>query len=212
MKNKYFIDIITVDRYTLYKGSDRVTINELMKEKNITKYRLSKNSGIPYTTINDICNGKALLEKCTAETIYRIAKTLGVTMEDLLEPYISEQIDFELYKSNVCHRVKELGDVDFIIETLEKNDIRTFYRRKRYAESFYLLAMLDYLSRVNDVPLCTEYDDLRQCKLRDPLYPTGILTASAVNKDESIKEQAKLEAIPEFMQFNIVENEVRDVI
>ena len=105
MKNKYFIDIITVDRYTLYKGSDRVTINELMKEKNITKYRLSKNSGIPYTTINDICNGKALLEKCTAETIYRIAKTLGVTMEDLLEPYISEQIDFGHSDASPIHNV-----------------------------------------------------------------------------------------------------------
>ena len=57
-----------------------MTINELIKEKNITKYRLAKNSGIPYTTINDICNGKARIEKCSAETIYRIAKELGVSM------------------------------------------------------------------------------------------------------------------------------------
>ena len=47
-------------------------INELMENKKITKYRLAKESGIAYTTINDICNGKAQLEKCSAETIYRI--------------------------------------------------------------------------------------------------------------------------------------------
>ena len=61
-------------------------INELMENKKITKYRLAKESGIAYTTINDICNGKAQLEKCSAETIYRISKVLGVSMENLIEP------------------------------------------------------------------------------------------------------------------------------
>lgn len=189
-----------------------MTINELMAEKHITKYRLSKNSGVPYTTINDICNGKAQLEKCSAETIYKIAKELDISMEYLLEPYIAHRYNFDLYKSNVCHHVKDLGDTDFIIETLEKDDIRKYYRKKWYLESFYLLAMLDYISRVNDVPLCTGYDDLRKCKLREPVYPSSILTAAAVSKDQSIKTQACQEAIPEFMRFNIVESEVRNVV
>ena len=58
-----------------------MTVSELMNEKKITKYRLSKDSGVPYTTVNDICSGKAQLEKCSAETVYRISKTLGVTMK-----------------------------------------------------------------------------------------------------------------------------------
>ena len=187
-------------------------VNELMTQRGITKYRLSKNSGIPYTTINDICSGKAQLEKCSAETIYRISKELGVSMESLLEPCLIKRNSFELYKSNVCHRVKELGDVDFIIETLESDDIRTYYTRKWYPESLYLLAMLDYISRVNDVPLCTEYEDIRQCKLKETIYPLSILATSAVSKSNHAKEQACREAIPEFMRFNIVESEVRNVI
>lgn len=187
-------------------------IHELMKQKGITKYRLSKGSGIPYTTINDICNGKTLLEKCSAETVYRIAKELNVSMETLLAPCFTTRNNFELYKSNVCHRVKELGDVDFIVETLESNDILTYYRKKWYPESFYLLAMLDYLSRINNVPLCNKYDKLRQCKLSETIYPASILAASAAAKDECIKEQACREAIPEFMRFNIVESEVRNVV
>ena len=41
-------------------------INEIMEKRNLSKYRLSKNSGIPYTTLTDIINGKAQLEKCSA--------------------------------------------------------------------------------------------------------------------------------------------------
>ena len=187
-------------------------IQELMAQKSITKYRLSKNSGIPYTTINDICSGKAKLEKCSAETIYKLAKELGVSMEALLEPCFATRSSFELYKSNVCHRLKAKGDVEFIIETLERDDISTYYQRKWYPESLYLLAMLDYLSRINDVPLCSKYDDLRRCRLQEPLYPAGVLASFTVTGDERVKERARREAIPEFMRFNIVESEVRNVL
>ena len=67
-----------------------MTINELMENRNISQYRLSKDSGIAYTTINDICSGKAQLEKCSAETIYRISKVLGVSMEQLIEPCLEK--------------------------------------------------------------------------------------------------------------------------
>ena len=189
-----------------------MTIQDALRQKNMSIYRLAKTSKIPYATVNDICNGKAKLEKCSAETIYRLAHTLNVSMEELLAPCFIKRSSFENFKSTVCHRVKELGDIDFIIDTLESQDIRTYYDRKWYPESLYLLAMLDYLSRENDVPLCDDYDDLRRCKLEKPVYPAGIraLSAAAQN-DAAIKETAKT-AIPEFMRFNIVENEVRNVI
>lgn len=187
-------------------------INEIMANRNISKYRLSKNSGIPYTTLTDILSGKAQLEKCSAETVYKLSKALDVPMEELLAPSLEKRCDFELFKSNVCHRVKTIGDVDFIIETLEKDDIRAYYNRQWYRECFYLLAMLDYISRVNDVPICNEYNDLRCQKLEEPLYPASVIAASAVAENDLAKEQSRRTAIPEFMRFNIVEGEVRDVI
>lgn len=187
-------------------------VNEIMQSRSITKYRLSKNSGVPYTTVNDICTGKAQLEKCSAETIYRIAKALEVSMESLLEPCFVKRSSFELFKSNVCHRLKELGDVGFIIETLESDSIRDYYNRGWYPESLYLLAMLDYISRLNDVPVCTEYNDLRRVCLQDAVYPASVITASIVAGSESPKEQARASAIPEFIRFNIVESEVRNIV
>lgn len=187
-------------------------IHEAMAKRNITKYRLSKNSGVPYTTVNDICSGKAKLEKCSAETIYKICRELGISMEDLIEPCFVKRSSFELFKSNVCHRLKQLGDIDFVIEVLENDDISKYYQRKWYPECLYLLAMLDYISKSNQVPLCDKYDDLRKLKLQGPLLPAGILALASVTKNDSVMSMAMKEAIPEFMRFNIVESEVCDVV
>lgn len=186
-------------------------LNELIAEKHFTKYRLSKNSNIPYATLNDICSSKTDLAKCSAETVYRLAKALDASMEALLESCFDTRPAFELFKSNVCHRVKELGDSDFLIETLEKDEIRKFYKKKWYPECFYLLAMLDYLSRENNVPLCEKYNDLREQKLNSVLYPSGVLSLALATQSEKPKKQALKEAIPEFLRFNIVKSEIRNV-
>lgn len=187
-------------------------LNDLLAQKNISRYRLAKDSGIPYTTLTDIISGKARLEKCSAETVYKLSQELHVSMEDLLSPYLEKRCSFELFKSNVCHRLKELGDIDFIINTLESNTILEFYNRKWYPESFYLLAMLDYISRINAVPLCEEYNVLRRQSLQDVLYPSSIVASAAISGSDAVKQKAKREAIPEFMRFNIVESEVRNVV
>lgn len=116
---------------------------ELLKEKNITMYRLSRMSGVPYTTVSDICSGKTRIEKSSAETVYRLSQALAVPMEDLLAPYIEYRSSFDIFKSEICHRVKELGDIDFIIATLESDEIRIYYERQWYPECLYLLAMLE---------------------------------------------------------------------
>ena len=48
------------------------TVNELLK-KSVTKYRLFKNSGVPYTAVCDICSGKMKIENCSAGAAYKIA-------------------------------------------------------------------------------------------------------------------------------------------
>lgn len=83
----------------------------ILKRKNISVYRCSKESNVPYTTLLDIVKGKTKIEKCTAETVYRLAKTLDVAMEELLEKHLEGKkamlyrSDFETFKSNICHLV-----------------------------------------------------------------------------------------------------------
>ena len=65
-----------------------MTINQIISDRGITKYRLAKLSGVPHATLNDICNGKTKIEKCSAETIYKLAQVLSVSMEYLIETSI----------------------------------------------------------------------------------------------------------------------------
>lgn len=57
----------------------------------------------------------------------------------------SNRVDFELFKSNVCHRLKEKGDIDFIIYLLEKDEITEYYKRKWYPEYLYLQLLLPHI-------------------------------------------------------------------
>jgi len=60
-------------------------IDDLLSRQKMTKYRLAMEAGIPHATLSDICSEKTKIEKCSAETIYKLAKTLGVPMEVLTE-------------------------------------------------------------------------------------------------------------------------------
>ena len=60
-------------------------IEDLLVRNGMTKYRLALEADVPHATLNDICSGKTRLEKCSAETVYKLAKALGVSMELLTE-------------------------------------------------------------------------------------------------------------------------------
>lgn len=65
-------------------------IEDLLAKRNMTKYRLAVAAEVPHATLNDICSGKTRLEKCSAETVYKLAKALDVSMEMLTEGGIRE--------------------------------------------------------------------------------------------------------------------------
>ena len=131
--------------------------SELINKKNITMYRVSSLSGIPYTTINDICNGKTKLEKCSAETIYKLAKTLNVDMEFLTELGIQEtmrehsyehalhdylQHDLNAYKEGLKNKSSTLdclwGELYGSIKAAEINDGSISHEHAEYLRTKYL--------------------------------------------------------------------------
>ena len=58
----------------------------------------------------------------------------------------------------------------------------------------------------------TTINDLRNMKLKDTIYPSSVLMASRITGNDALLEESAREAIPEFLRFNIVESEVRNVI
>ena len=73
-------------------------IEDLLVKRQMTKYRLAVLSGVPHATLNDICSGKTKLEKCSAETVYKLAKTLNVPMELLTEEGIRQSQREQAYE------------------------------------------------------------------------------------------------------------------
>lgn len=191
-------------------------LNRLLAEKGLTRYKLSQLSGVPNSTIRDICSGKTKIQNCSAHTVYKIATTLNISMDSLLQYELNgESFDkrepFEIFKGNVCHQIKELGDLEFIYQTLKTDKIFTLYKKEWFAETMYLLAAVDYLSRINNIPLCSKYNHLRGLRLKDPLYPESIIIVYNIIKDPKIKQEAIDAAIPEFKRHNIIEGNIKDV-
>jgi transcriptional regulator with XRE-family HTH domain len=189
----------------------QVQINELLAERGMTRYRLAKESGVPHSTLKDICLGKAKIENCSGETLYRLAQALGVNIETLLRDAMEYRPAFETFKSNVCHSVKDMGDTEFLIDVMKSGRIFSYLEKRWYREGLYLLGMVDYLCRENNLPPDERYAELRHAKLSEILYPAGVLIMCAALGNDAPKEQSLKEALPEFLRHNIVEAEVRNV-
>ena len=86
-----------------------------------------------------------------------------------------------------------------MINTIESNEITVYYKRAWYPESLYLFTMVDYISRINNIPLCNAYSDIRKVKLKSIIYPSSIITKAAAFGNDKIKEQALKMSIPEFI-------------
>ena len=124
-----------------------MNLNDLMLEKNLTKYKLAKTSGVAFTTVSEVTTGKTKIKNCTGETLYLLAKALDTTVEDLLMDSMEYRQNFETYKSNICHMVKDMGDLDFIIDTLKSDKIRKLFQKRWYPESSIPAPQLENLMK-----------------------------------------------------------------
>jgi antitoxin HigA-1 len=68
-----------------------LVIDDWMKQKNLSRYELSKKSGIPYTTLTDLIQKRTRLEKSSAETVYKLSKVMGISMDELFLLCIEEE-------------------------------------------------------------------------------------------------------------------------
>lgn len=195
-------DIITDIRYNLF-----MILNEIMYSKNWSKYKLSKESKIPYSTIEDIFSMKTNIENLTLNNSIKLANALGVDLSYIIN--LQNKTDEDLFRSQVCHDLKNNGDLKFIEKTIESNEIIKLYKYHLYFESLYLLSMLDYVSKKNNIPLVEDYSYIRKQKLKEISYPKSLLYFSSDNK-YLLKEFNN--SIPEFKQHNIAEKEVYNVV
>ena len=200
-------------------------LNELMAEKNMTRAELSRISCIPESTLRDILNGKAQIDRCEAGTLYNIADVLDTTVEEIISHYWDESLledDFDeepekkyVHDSNtlltfytlvnaVIQALDTGNDFDFAFFITEERMIEKMYSTEYYREALFLLGLVDYVYRKYDIPKESRFDAYRNSCLDCPVYALSTLEEY---DDPDVLEEAKLYAesfaIPELAAFNI---------
>lgn len=117
-----------------------MNFNDLLLEKHITQKKLSVNSGVPRTTIVDLCTNKTYIKKCSSETLFKLSKSLGVSMEYLYQIDNGYDIDPKTFKPKDCSYL-EKGLPKDIVSLLRK--IKLSLIRKDYLKYDYLYLSLE---------------------------------------------------------------------
>ena len=94
-------------------------IDELLVKLELKKYKLAVQAGIPHATLSDICSGKTRIEKCSAETVYKLAKVLNVSMELLTEDGIRQAEREKAYEYGLPEYLQH--DLDAYKDGLKNN-------------------------------------------------------------------------------------------
>lgn len=114
-------------------GSIGERIEEIMKKKQISKYKLAKASGVPYTTLVQIISGRT--KSPQIDSLRAIANYLDVDIDNLIEegdydgPKSSVEEDFEneLFDEETWMIAREYQNLspeskEFLKKILEKLD------------------------------------------------------------------------------------------
>ena len=195
-------------------------LNELMNACHMSRAELSARSNIPESTLRDILNGKAQMDRCEAATLYNIAYALDVSVEDILEGYWdalerdapsrtsvhdeNSLMNFYVLADSMQGRLRATGDLAFIDGIDQNGWIERLYQSGQYRCALFLLGMMDYLCRKNGVRQVARYDEYRKVRLDGPVYALRTLN---VNDDDGAFQRARTKAennaIPELGRYGI---------
>ena len=98
-----------------------------LKKRNISTYKLAMGIQEPYSSINDIVNGKKSLDNCKFSLVKKIAAYLGLSLDEL----------------------SEFGNTSYTIISQVVDERGVLYvKSKKYCLEF------SYLDKIYDVELC----------------------------------------------------------
>lgn len=173
-----------------------MNIKKYLKERNISIRTMSNITAIPYSTLSDIVNEKVKLEDCQFKTLKKIAVFMNISIDDLVYEYE----DFQTFRNSLHHMIVRTDELDLILYIIESKKIDYYVLHEDYIKALYLLSVLDYFSRINDISLCKNYSSLRTKKLNKPFLVNNI-PVEDVNK-----------CIDEFVAHNIFEGDLYDAV
>lgn len=113
-----------------------MTLHQYLEDTNKSIAELSKESGLPYSTISELVNGKKAIMNCSVETVYQLASSLSLTVDDLLK---MERVDnykdkYSLTEKEELFLAKKFWDENVYCGMRMENRAVTFPQTKTIIE------------------------------------------------------------------------------
>ncbi len=88
-----------------------------LKKRGISVYALAKETGVPYSTLNDLVNGKVRAENCKAGLLFSVSRALNITMDEAYQ---------------MCSREEQITRNSYGIETSIAVKNKSYYANFEY--------------------------------------------------------------------------------
>ena len=191
-------------------------LRTILNQKNMSLYQLEKESHISHATLNDIYNERINIDNCSILIMSKIAAALNISIEELYRTLNYEDLscfvfneEFDLFKSDILQRLKNMNDDAFVDDVLSNKRIDHYYENKEYSKALYLLSLLDYICSKNSIPIVKEYNSLRDYKL-NKISISKSLYLLLLTKRIRITDVYK-NCLKPFVKHNILEGQITNV-
>lgn len=157
----------------------------------------------------------SVLADFTDDELFDISKTLHLNVDEIkFLIQIPKRMEFDIFKSETCHRLKTYGDIKFINIIENKKIIEKYWKFKWYAESLYVLAMIEELYCENNLEISNKYEFYQNQKLKTILFPKSAYMEMCLfnNEKDKIEKIYLKNANKYFLKYNIVEGNIRDIV
>jgi hypothetical protein len=119
------------------------------------------------------------------------------------------QMSFRNYVSTLSHMLKYHGDKEFIDVILEQIDLCYLLKSGEIRKLLYLIGCVEYLCRINDLEVPEEVMEYQSMKMPFLTFSEGTEIYCRVVGNDTCKKEELMEAIPELLNHNIVETDIR---
>ncbi len=192
-----------------------MAIKDIVHDTGVSFEELCSSTGLPSFTLSDILSGKAELSHRQARTLQKLARGLGMSMEEVLEmdaalPDPTEQFPsmihpmlipevFSYYRMNLLETLDETDKGLFAIGVAVSGIIELLHDEGMYPEALYTLGLVDYLCDKNGLPRFEQYDKFRGETMAKTIY------AQEAVEDPILDCVYFQKMIPHLLKFNFIE-------
>ena len=103
-------------------------LKEYLNDRKISIYSLSKKIGIPYSTLNDICNGKVDIDNCKISIIKKLSDYFNISLDKIYSICFNDDTKVYLKEYRVTGNIYTKNKSYYVSSKYNNEDINKTYQ------------------------------------------------------------------------------------